>query len=441
MRLQKLIYQGIVWRGLYYASVFILNIVIARVFQAAESGMINYIINNLSFLLLVTSLSLESALGYFASRNEISLKKLTSIGLLFAIVSAVLTTSLFALFVFSRYGAVESAGELALTFTYSLGVVFTNYFSSLFYARHQPALPNGILLAINVAVIIFMWQYSEQATIPEGYQLRYSGLYSPILIVYFSSFLLQGIVIFITWSSANKAFPGIYLPSSYEMQSMLKYTFAALLANIIFFLVYRVDYWFVEFYCDEKALGNYIQVSKLGQIFLLLPSIIATAVFTKTAGGNQEQIRNVIEIISRWLLVFYIAFVGLILITGRWLFPQVYGSSFDMMYAPFMLLSPGILALSTLSLLTAFYAGRNKMGINIKGSVIALLVIVTGNFLFIPKYGIVAAAMVSSIGYICFQVYVLHQFRKEYRSDVLAFFIPKWSDWNKVKQFVRAEAN
>lgn len=81
------------------------------------------------------------------------------------------------------------------------------------------------------------------------------------------------------------------------------------------------------------------------------------------------------------------------------------------------------------------------MGINIKGSVIALLVIVTGNFLFIPKYGIVAAAMVSSIGYICFQVYVLHQFRKEYRSDVLAFFIPKWSDWNKVKQFVRAEAN
>ena len=48
MRLQKLIYQGIVWRGIYYASVFLLNIVIARVFRAAESGVINYIINNLS---------------------------------------------------------------------------------------------------------------------------------------------------------------------------------------------------------------------------------------------------------------------------------------------------------------------------------------------------------------------------------------------------------
>ena len=112
-----------------------------------------------------------------------------------------------------------------------------------------------------------------------------------------------------------------------------------------------------------------------------------------------------------------------------------------MMYAPFMLLAPGIVSLSTLSLLTAFYAGRNKLSINIKGSVIALVVIVTGDFLFIPEYGIVAAAMVSSIGYICFQVYVLYRFRQEYRSNVLAFFIPKLSDWDKVKQYVRAEAN
>ena len=88
MRLQQLIYQGIVWRGLYYASVFVLNIVIARVYKASDSGVINFLINNLSFLLLLTSLSLESALGYFGSKNEINANRLTGLSLLFALLSA-----------------------------------------------------------------------------------------------------------------------------------------------------------------------------------------------------------------------------------------------------------------------------------------------------------------------------------------------------------------
>jgi len=413
--------------------VFLLNIIIARVFHASYSGSINYMINNLSFLLLVTSFSLESALSYFASKNDISLNKLNGIGIVFALVSAVLSSAFFALFLASKESFTFSM--LFLPFTYVLGVVLTNYFSGLFYARNNPVLPNAIMVVINLLVIGYAI-----------FQPDYSGHENPLrsqddlLMVYFASFPLQGIVIFLSWLFGTGT-ASIGLPSSHEMRRLLNYAFAALIANIIFFLVYRVDYWFVKTYCDDASLGNYIQVSKLGQIFLLLPSIVATAVFTRTAGGNQEQIRNVIEIISRWLLMFYIVFVLIILITGRWLFPMVYGESFNMMYAPFMLLAPGIVSLSTLSLLTAFYAGRNKLSINIKGSVIALVVIVTGNFLFIPAYGIVAAALVSSIGYICFQVYVLYRFRQEYRSNVLAFFIPKLSDWDKVKQYIRAEAN
>lgn len=433
MRLQTLIYQGIIWRGLYYASVFVLNIVIARIFQASGSGVINYLINNLSFLLLITSLSLESALAYFASRKDISLAKLTGASFLFALLSAVASTLIFGLFIASQPSSIWLDPYFTLSFMYVLGVVLTNYFSSLFYAKNQPVLPNALLLLVNMAVI---------AMAVYEYKYHYDhGVEDIILELYLGSVLLQGLLVCIAWCMTNRMFSNMRLPSRVELRTMLNYTFAALLANIIFFLVYRVDYWFVEYYCSNEALGNYIQVSKLGQIFLLLPSIIATAVFTKTAGGNQEHIRNVIEIISRWLLFFYVVFVAAVLVTGKWLFPLVYGYSFTKMYSPFMLLSPGILSLSTLSLLTAFYAGRNKMAINIKGSAIAFAIIVAGSFLFIPRYGIEAAALVSSIGYICFQVYVLHRFRKEYNSSVLAFFIPRLSDWDKVKQFIRAEAN
>ena len=404
-------------------------------FRAGGSGEINYLINNLSFLLLVTSLSLESALTFFASKNEIGLNKLTGISIVFAIISAVASGAIFAI-IREGSGFHVSTFVWLIPFTYVFGVVLTNYFSGLFYARNNPVLPNAILVVVNLIVIVFALFDLGYLYDPEN-RINDAG---DLLIVYFASFPLQGLALFIAWLFETRGLK-ISLPNIDEMRRLLNYAFAALIGNIIFFLVYRVDYWFVRMYCDEAALGNYIQVSKLGQIFLLLPSIIATAVFTRTAGGNQEQIRSVIEIISRWLMMFYLVFVVIILITGRWLFPMVYGESFNMMYGPFMLLAPGIVALSTLSLLTAFYAGRNKLSINIKGSVIALVIIVTGNFLFIPEYGIVAAAMVSSIGYICFQVYVLYQFRKEYRSNLLAFFIPKLSDWDKVKEYIRAEAN
>ena len=66
-------------------------------FRAGGSGEINYLINNLSFLLLVTSLSLESALTFFASKNEIGLNKLTGISIVFAIISAVASGAIFAI--------------------------------------------------------------------------------------------------------------------------------------------------------------------------------------------------------------------------------------------------------------------------------------------------------------------------------------------------------
>ena len=427
MRLQQLIYQGIVWRGLYYASVFALNVVVARVYKASDSGVINFVINNLSFLLLITSLSLESALGYFGSKNEVSLKKLAGLSMLFALVSSFASTGAIMLLAGNELSDLGPSRFL-LPFMYVLGVVLTNYFSALFYARQQVVLPNALLTIVNGLVLAYAaYAFPVKQSSTDDVKIAF-------LFIYFGLFLVQGLMLLIAWSARHGV--TLRMPAAPQMKSVFNYAFTALVANIIFFLVYRVDYWFVESFCSHKDLGNYIQVSKLGQIFLLLPSIVATAVFTRTAGGRQEEIRNVIQIISRWLLVLYIIFVAAIVITGKWLFPAVYGQSFDQMYGPFLLLVPGILSLSTVSLLGAFNAGKNKIGINIKGSAIALVVIIIGDLLLVPAYGIYAAALVSSAGYICFQLYLLHHFKKEHRSGIAGFLIPRASDWRMVKQFI-----
>jgi O-antigen/teichoic acid export membrane protein len=111
----------------------------------------------------------------------------------------------------------------------------------------------------------------------------------------------------------------------------------------------------------------------------------------------------------------------------------VFGRSFKDMYPAFVFLVPGILSLSGLFTLTAYYSGKNRIGVNIRGSLIALLVILAGDSIFIPVYGIRAAALTSSAGYLVYQAYVLYVFKHEYQTSLNQFFIPRISDWKKLK--------
>src|SRR5581483_7925693 len=102
MQLKKLFAQSIIWRGIYLFSLFLLNIFIARYFKAPGSGWLYYISNNLSFLLLLASLSLESALAFYGGRNEISFNKLSTLSFGWAFVASLLLCSLLYLYYLSH---------------------------------------------------------------------------------------------------------------------------------------------------------------------------------------------------------------------------------------------------------------------------------------------------------------------------------------------------
>ena len=76
MQTTRTLLQSMLWRGLYYASAFIINIIIARHFQASVSGAVYYISSIYALVLLLSSLSLESGIIYFAAKKEIPISKL-----------------------------------------------------------------------------------------------------------------------------------------------------------------------------------------------------------------------------------------------------------------------------------------------------------------------------------------------------------------------------
>jgi O-antigen/teichoic acid export membrane protein len=412
MEFLKLILQNVIWRGLYFVSVFVVNILIARKLTATGSGEIFYIINNLSFLILVVGLSLESGASYYISKRESGSRKISLVLLAWSLAGSILILTLFKLLFKIPGNPLISAGESdRVYYPYIAGVLLTTYFSALFFAKKKFVLPNLISFFINLIFIALLIGSNDKVSTHN------------LIILYFYSFFAQGFFLLLFYYFSPASRDDVRVEHGTGLKKVFNYSMLALAANIIFFLVYRSDYWFVNQYCPLPDLGNYIQVSKLVQIFLLIPAMCANVIFP-TIASSEKQREKSIEALSSVLFLVFLALHIVIAATGKQLFPLVFGSSFTKMYVPYLLLIPGALSLSALALLGAFFAGKNMIKINIAGACITLAIIIAGNMIFVPRYGINAAALTSSIGYTANLVFLLTVYCRNYKISAIHFFIP-----------------
>ncbi len=432
MNFQKLLVQSLLWRGVYFITILLLNIFLSRYLQAEGAGWIFYLTNWFSFLLLLGSLSMESAVTYYGSNQVISKHKLVWLAVAWTTVVAV---AIFAGISFYadeiKEGSVDIVRYRKYALLYISGILLTNFFTVLFYAQRNFFLPNLVMSLLNIALIIF---------IPKSQNTSW-GI-DEILDVYFFFFLLQGLILWFTYSIKNGSWGHVALPSLGENKLLIRYALLSLAANVVFFLVYRIDYWFVRHspVCSKEDLGNYIQVSKLGQMLLIIPQIMASAVFPQTASGtDRKDVNQTILIISRLLTQFYLLGIIVVLVFGKQLFPMIFGPTFDKMYQPMLLLMPGILSLSILVLLSAYFAGKGNVSVNIKGAVIALIVVIIGNAAFVNKYGIYAAAIISSVGYTVNLLFSLWQFHRDYKIGAKEFFSWRKDDLIWLKQLLTSK--
>lgn len=423
MSVSKILYHNVIWRGLYYLTLFLLNVLVARYFGAIISGSVYYVINIYSFVILFTGLGIESGITYFTANGEIDSRKLFSIALIWGVIISTVAFGFCYFFIQDKY---QLPGNLLLfsVFTFLCGNLLLAYNTAFFYAKKNLIIPNGINILTNVILIslLLFGRFSNDGFITE----------ENYFYVYFISFLIQGVIL---TAIVRLKYPKqicFGLLSFPELKILFNYCLMAYFSNLVFFFLYRIDFWFVKKYCSAIDLGNYIQVSKIGQLFFVLPTILAGAIFPLTAGGDKKIAKELISLLSRILLWLYIVVCSMLVLFGNSLFPSLFGSSFTKMYSSFLFLIPGILSLSMLFTLTAFFAGKNRISVNIFGALIALVFVILGDYFLIPKYGINAAALVSSIGYFVYLIFVLSVFVKEYNVSLSSFFVIKPADFKSL---------
>jgi O-antigen/teichoic acid export membrane protein len=428
MNFHRLLVQSILWRGIYFITILVLNIVLSRYLKASGAGWVYYLTNWFSLMLLVSSLSMESAVTYYASNKKIRDNKLVWMSFLWAAIVSVVIAAIISIY----FGQIKNDDNIAknqyifFALTYISGTLLVNFFAAMFYAQRNFFLPNILMIAFNILLILF-FLFTDDIGFPGSLSMN----------VYFSFFLVVGLSLFIAYLLKNGSLRNISLPSFSEYRLLFRYALLALAANIVFFLVYRADYWFVRHspVSSKEDLGNYIQVSKHGQMLLILPQIIASAVFPQTASEfDRQNVRDMLLLLSRSFLFFYVIIIAVIAVIGEWLFPFVYGETFNKMYWPTLVLLPGIWALSVMVLLAAYFSGKGNVKINIYGGILSVLIVLSGNYFFTFRYGMIAAAFISTIAYCAYMFFLMNLFLNEYSVSLRDFFIPKRSDLLFLKQ-------
>jgi O-antigen/teichoic acid export membrane protein len=316
-------------------------------------------------------------------------------------------------------------------FCYVCGQSLMTYLTSLYYTQENYFLPNLLLSFVNFVFIII---------IPGKDAVTTTGQTQNIILLYFFSFVLSGFVLLFAFFITNKKEGPVSFPMKKEVKQILKYSLTALAANVIFFLVYRIDNLFVKAspVCTDADLGNYIQVSKLGQMMLIVPQIIASVVFPRTASGiERERLSNSITLIARLFSQLFLFVFIAIAFLGSYIFIYVFGSTFDKMQLPMLIIIPGIFSLSVLALLSAFFSGVGKLKINVNGAILALVVMIIGDFLFVPHFGIIAAAIVSTVSYTVNLGYSLYFFNKDHDIHIIDFFRWRKEDYGWLKALIK----
>jgi O-antigen/teichoic acid export membrane protein len=209
----------------------------------------------------------------------------------------------------------------------------------------------------------------------------------------------------------------------------LGYGWKASLSNIISFINYRVDVYVVNLYLNPAALGVYalaVRIAEqLGQLSGAVSAVLLPRVSELHADENRQ--RAITPIAARWTLYLTGAMALGVLVIGR-LVINILGADYSDSFSALVVLLPGIVSLALSRVLANDIAARGRPDLNIYTSLITIMVEVPSIFFLIQPFGVVGAAMASTMAYSAQAITSLVFYARLSKNDWWLSVVPNRSD-------------
>ncbi|HEX2951018.1 MAG TPA: oligosaccharide flippase family protein [Armatimonadota bacterium] len=169
--------------------------------------------------------------------------------------------------------------------------------------------------------------------------------------------------------------------------------------NLATSLNYRLDALLVFHFQGGFAAGLYAVAVSIAELLQYLPNTIDSVLFPNVSRGEAIAIEVRTARLSRFTV--FVTVIGILLI-ALFGYPVIYlffGPSFTGGFPALLLLLPGMLALAQSKIIFSELLGRGYAKYPAIASWVALIATVTLDFLLIPTWGIIGAALASTVAY------------------------------------------
>ena len=237
-----------------------------------------------------------------------------------------------------------------------------------------------------LALIFFVWMIDTGVVGAVISRIAVNLVSLSILSIYFGEYFRQPCSIKEIFHYSKKCF---------------NYGGRAYLSNIMAFVNYRADLFILNLFVSAANLGIYAVSVTLAESLWLLSSGISTVLLPKLSELHSDEDRRkmLTPFIARW--VFLLTSVAAIIsaIVMQYVINFFYGPEFMPGVQPFRILLIGIVLGAFSKILANDIAARDLPQYNFYTSIAVVSLNITLNFIFIPKWGILGAAMATSFAY------------------------------------------
>ncbi len=183
------------------------------------------------------------------------------------------------------------------------------------------------------------------------------------------------------------------------LRPSLAYGLKGYIGNILQFFNYRLDVFLVNFFLGSAGVGIYSVSVALAELLWQLPNAVSFVIFPKSSATKPSQMNLFTPRVFRLTLALTaLGGLGLALL-GRFMILLIFGERFSAAYPPMLALLPGVILLGGGKVLTNEIAGRGYPHYNSIGSGLGLIFTLALDLLLIPRYGVMGAAVASSLAY------------------------------------------
>ncbi len=207
---------------------------------------------------------------------------------------------------------------------------------------------------------------------------------------------------------------------------MLRYGLKFYVAMAAAVIILRADLLLVNYFRNAAEAGVYAVASQVGTLLMMLPGVISTVLFPRVTEARDASADMTCRVTRHSALILLV--VCLAVIPAVFLLPVLYGPAFTDVPFLVLLLLPGVYLLGMETVQVQYF---NSLGLPFAIPVfwlVTMLVNVTLDLIFIPRYGAYAAAVVSSISYALMFALVAAYFRTKTLKPFSEAFIIQLSE-------------